>query len=287
MGPPPVTAPTVGRRVRAIALVHPVPSAINAILVATLALIAGGGAATAATLAIAMLGFQFSIGAINDIADADADRQLKPYKPIPAGRVGPGVAVVVGSLAALLGLLLAASFGPVVLLLGAAGWGCGMAYDLTLRKAGLGWLCYAAAFPLLLTWTWTAAADNLPPGWPFLLPVAALAGPALHLANSLVDAEGDDPATRPSLATRLGPHRARRTLAGLMAIVLVLAWITLATSAGIWWPALAGAVVATLIVVVGVALSWHDRASVREAGWLLQAVGLATLAAAWLATAAS
>ena len=98
-----------------------------------------------------------------------------------------------------------------------------------MRRVGLGWLCFAAALPLLLAWTWLAAAGTLPPGWPFLLPLAALAGPALHLANSLVDVGVDVRTGRPSLATRLGPRSAKVALAILMATILVLAWATLAS----------------------------------------------------------
>jgi 4-hydroxybenzoate polyprenyltransferase len=272
---------------RASPVVHPVPSTINAVLVAALALIAGGGPSTAAGLALAMLGFQFSIGAVNDIADVDADRQRQPGKPIPAGRIGIGAATGIAVAAGAVGLLLSAGFGVAVLLVGTAGYACGLAYDLFMRRIGLGWLCFAAAIPLLLVWTWLAAAGSLPPGWILLLPMAALAGPTLHLANSLVDVGADDPTTRPSLATRLGLRRARVTLTLLMGLVLALAWLTLASMAGIGTPAVIGALVATITAAAGVALSWRDEPKAMESGWLLQAIGLAAMAAAWLGSVAA
>ncbi len=55
----------------------------------------------------------------------------------------PLVAVCVG-----LGLSL--SLGPEVLLVGAAGYACGIGYDVWLRTRQLAWLAFAAAFPLLL-----------------------------------------------------------------------------------------------------------------------------------------
>jgi 4-hydroxybenzoate polyprenyltransferase len=265
-------------------VVHPVPSALNAVLVAILALIAGGGRSVAVGLAIAMLGFQFSIGALNDVADVEADRLWKPRKPIPAGLIPIKFASTFVVLGAVVGLSISASFGIVVLILGASGWVSGVAYDVVMRRLGLGWLCFAAAFPLMLAWTWLAAAGSLPPGWPFLLPLAALAGPAIHLANSLVDVDSDEGAGRPSLATQLGPRHARATLAILMAIILVLAWATLASIEAASSLALGAALVATATTVLGVALSWQDARGAREAGWLLQAVGLATMAAAWLAS---
>jgi 4-hydroxybenzoate polyprenyltransferase len=266
------------------AVVHPVPSTLNAVLVATLVLIAGGERSVAGVLALAMLGFQFSIGALNDVVDVEADRAWKPRKPIPGGLIPIESAVAIVVLGAIVGLGISASFGISVLILGAAGYACGVAYDLLMRRMGLGWLCFAVALPLLLAWTWLAAAGTLPPGWPVLLLLAALAGPALHLANSLVDVESDARSGRTSLATRLGPRSARVALAILMAIILVLTWATLASVATPSGLALAVAAVATATTALGVGLSWQESRRAREAGWLLQASGLAAVAAAWLAS---
>ena len=278
--------PRPGRRraLLALAVVHPVPSALNAVLVAVLALIAGGERSAAALLAIAMLGFQFSIGALNDLADVEADRRGKPRKPIPAGLVPLELAVGIVALGAIVGLGISTTFGLVVLTLGAVGYASGVAYDVGMRRLGLGWLCFAVALPVMLAWTWLAAAGTLPPGWPFLLPLAALAGPALHLAKSFVDLETDARADRSSLATQLGARRAKVALAVMMAMILVLAWATLSSSGAYAGIGLVAAIVATGLAVLGVALSWQDEPRLREAGWLLQAAGLATLAAAWLAS---
>ena len=153
------------RRLHALTVVHPVPSALNAVLVAVVALIAGGERSEAAQLAIAMLGFQFSIGALNDLADVDADRVVKPRKPIPAGLVPIELAVGIVIVGALVGLGISAGFGAVVLMLGALGYASGVAYDVGLRRLGLGWLCFAVAVPVMLAWTWLGAAGTLPPGW--------------------------------------------------------------------------------------------------------------------------
>ncbi len=275
------------RALRAFAIIHPVPSAINAALVASLAIIASGSMATAALLAAAMLGFQFSIGALNDLVDADTDRLAKPRKPIPAGlvtRQAAGVIIVLGAAA---GLIISATFGVAVLVLGMCGYACGVAYDVAMRARGLGWLCYALAFPLLIAWAWGAAAAGLPPGWPFLLPLAALAGPALHLANSLVDVSSDRSTGQSSLATRLGPGRARRTLAALMATILGIAWISLWSKPSVSTWVIDAVLVATAGITLGVGLSWQDGPRCREAGWLLQASSLSILAVAWLASMGS
>jgi 4-hydroxybenzoate polyprenyltransferase len=270
----------------ALAVVHPAPSALNAGLVAVLALIAGGAPPVAGALAVAMLGFQFSIGALNDVADAEADLRSKPRKPIPAGLITREAASAIAVVGAVVGLGISATFGVTVLTVGAAGYASGVAYDLAMRRLGLGWLCLAAALPLMLVWTWLAAAGTLPPAWPLLLPLAALAGPALHLANSLVDVDSDARAGRPSLATQLGADRSRVALAIQMAIILIFAWATLASVGSVSGLVPIAAVAGTIATTCGVALSWQEARRWREAGWLLQAVGLATMAAAWLAAVA-
>jgi geranylgeranylglycerol-phosphate geranylgeranyltransferase len=271
--------PAGGRTLAALAVVHPLPSAINAVLVLGLAMLAGGDVATAALLGLGMLGYQVSIGALNDVVDADLDRLGKPDAPIPRGlvstRLALGLAIAGGSL----GSLVSTGFGIPVLAAGSAGYACGLAYDLVMRWSRWAWTCFSAALPLLLAWTWLAVAGSLPPGWPLLLPMAALAGPALHLANGIVDLEADERVGRTSLASRLGIERARRTLAVLTALIYAVGGLALAVLAGAG--ATLAALGAALPAAVGVALSWQDGARARELGWLAQAVGLALLALVW------
>lgn len=266
---------------RAVRVVHPAPSFIVATAVAVLAAIGEASAAEVVTLAVAMLGFQFSIGALNDIADADADRLAAAHKPIPSGIVSTrGAAVIAGS-GALVGVGLSSSFGPVVVLLGVAGWGCGATYDLGLRRAGLGWLAFAAALPLLLAYTWTAT-GAFPAGWPALLLVAAVAGPMLHLANSLVDPQTDARTSRRTLATTLGHRRARITLSLLVLLVLGLAVLAIASQGPVAPARSAAFLLGAAIVLVGVALGWASTPRWREAGWLLLASGMIPIVAAWV-----
>jgi 1,4-dihydroxy-2-naphthoate octaprenyltransferase len=127
----------------------------------------------------------------------------------------------------------------------------------------------------------------LPPGWPLLLPIAAIAGPAIHLANSLVDVEADARTGSASLATRLGQPRAQRVLALSTAIIYVLAWASLVIVVPPPGVALAMAVMATLMAGFGVALSWQLGSRSREAGWLLQSGGLALMSLAWVTSVAA
>ena len=97
--------PRAKRALLALTVVHPVPSLLNAGLVATIALIAGAAGPVAASLAIAMLGFQFSIGALNDVADAESDRVRKPRKPVPAGIMPVELAILISVLGAVVGFV--------------------------------------------------------------------------------------------------------------------------------------------------------------------------------------
>jgi geranylgeranylglycerol-phosphate geranylgeranyltransferase len=266
-------------------VIHPLPSALNAALVVALAIVAGASLLEAGLLGLAMLGFQGSIGALNDVVDADRDRLTKPAKPIPAGVISGRGATVVAMAGAAVGLVISARFGLPVLILGAAGYGCGLLYDLVMRRRGQGWVCFAGAFPLLLAWTWMAVAGSLPPGWPLLLPLAALAGPTIHLANSLVDLDADEQAGVTSLATSLGEDRAPLVLTMLTASIHVLAWAILIWLADLPTAALAAATAGTLCAGLGVSLSWRPAMGARERGWLLQAIGIALLAVAWVAAA--
>ncbi|MCI0346388.1 MAG: UbiA family prenyltransferase, partial [Chloroflexi bacterium] len=110
---------------------------------------AGGGWGTAVRLGLAMLGFQLSIGAFNDLNDVAADTRSKPGKPIPSGaaRVADARLLTLGGLA--VGLALSWPSGPAVLAIALAGAACGYAYDAGLKRTSLSWLPLALALPLL------------------------------------------------------------------------------------------------------------------------------------------
>jgi 4-hydroxybenzoate polyprenyltransferase len=271
--------------VRAVALVHPFPSAVNAALVFALFLVAGGTPQGAVALGLGMLGLQFAIGAVNDLADAHADAAAKPWKPIPSGLVSRRAATGVALAGVLVALGAYAVNGPLAFTLALAMLGCGLAYDLGLKDAGLGWLCYAVAFPLLPLSTWLVAAGTLPPRAELLVPVAVLAGPTLQLANGLVDLERDRATGIRSLSLWLGRRDSIIALAALSAAVYGVAWISLLGS-GPPVAALAAVGLATASAGAGIVLSAAARPEVRERGWQLQVVGIALLGGGWLVAVA-
>jgi len=282
-GPRPADPPTAWRPVRALRLIHPFPSLLDALATAAFVALAGGAPLTAASLAAAMFCLQASIGSANDVADATADRLAKPTKPIPAGLVARRMAVGVACLAGLAGLVLAALHGPAVLLVALMGYGIGLAYDLRLKRTPWSWLAYALALPLVPAFAWLGAGAGLPPRFPILAALALLAGTGLAVANGLVDLEGDLATGTAGVAAALGRRRALGVLVASDAAVVVVAaataWSPGASSSPAWLVVAIGA----LVCVAGARLSASGPEWQRRLGWELQAVAIALVAVGWFA----
>jgi 4-hydroxybenzoate polyprenyltransferase len=249
--------------------------------VGAVALLAGATPGRAALLAAAMLLLQLGIGATNDWADAPEDARVKPGKPIAAGLVTRPAALVVAATAAAVGLLLAGLAGIAALVLAILGLGTGLAYDLRLKGSRWSWLPYALGIPTLLLFAWMGAGGRVTAAFLVVVPVAALAGTALAVANALADVERDAHAGVETVATTLGIVRARRVGAALQGLVLAVALGSAAALGG----ALAGIGLAGLggaLVLVGVGGGWDDRPEARRRAWELQAVGLGLVAAGWV-----
>ena len=264
-------------------LVHPFPSALDAAVTLALALLAGALVGRAVLLGASMLLIQFSIGTFNDLLDAPADAIVGRSKPLVDGRVTARIALRVGVVCGVAGLVLAAFAGPATALVACAGYGIGLAYDVRLKASPWSWLPYAAGIPLLPVFAWVGATGDLPGPILVLAGLGVLGGTSLAIANSLADAERDAASRTRTVATALGRDRAIRlggslglavgTVATTSAIALV-GWIP-----GTWVTA-AGA--ATL--VAGLALGFAGR---FQRAWEVQAIGLAILAAGWVASLAA
>jgi geranylgeranylglycerol-phosphate geranylgeranyltransferase len=265
-----------------IRLTHPFPSVLDGVVVGAVAVVAGGSPGTAARLAVAMTLLQLGIGTVNDVVDAPRDLGLKPGKPIAAGFVTSRSAIALAVLLFVLGLALAASGGAQTLGLAAVVMAIGLAYDLWLKGTVWSWLPFAVGIPLLPVFGWLGARGTLPPAFGLLIPMAILAGGALAVGNTLVDVERDRAAGLTSVAARLGPTRASHLATGLFLLVGAAALssaLVVGASAGA--AALVGVVAATPVA----ASVWSAGRPTgdRERAWQLEAVGLAALAASWVA----
>lgn len=267
-------------------LVHPFPSTLDALAVGAIALIAGADASVAARLAFGMLGLQFAIGAVNDLADASRDRLSRPHKPLPAGLVEPRQAKAVAVLTVALGLSSAASVGPAPLAVGIVGLADGLAYDLRLKGTVLSWLPFAAGVALLPVYSWMGATGGLRAAFWGILPMALLAGGVLAVANALADIERDRDAGAVSVATVLGRDRAIRANAAGLAFLQLTVVVSSAAS-GMVAAALATELAGVVLGLVGLRFSASPNEQVGRLGWEVQAIGIVALGAGWLAALGS
>jgi 4-hydroxybenzoate polyprenyltransferase len=249
---------------------------------------------TSARLAIAMLGLQISIGALNDLVDASRDASTKPGKPIPRGTATRTAALAISGDGLLLAVLLVLQSGPAALGVLAACAACGYAYDLRLSRTALSWLPLAVALPLVPVFAWVGATGAIPAALLPIVPAGILAGAGLALANGLADLERDRSVGAATAAVRLGFGRAwivqAALLAGAVAVVVASRPGLLTIGPG------AGAVVGSGVVVIGLGilalgmgLAAHGLgrgggAQRRERAWELEAIGIALVAAGWLAS---
>jgi 4-hydroxybenzoate polyprenyltransferase len=251
------------------------------VVVAAVALVAGADTTTALRLGLAMVALQVSIGALNDRHDALADAGRTPPKPIPVGLVSGGAAGVVVVVGAVVGLVLSAPSGLVLMALAVVVLGIGYAYDLVAKGTTWSWVPFAVGIPLLPVFGWLGTTGSLPSSFVVLVPAGVVAGTGLAIANARADMERDSAAGVRSVATRLGAARAWSIQAVLLLSVIVTALSTL-TQAGIDGPPLYVAVAAGLVVTAGIVIGRSDEARRRERGWEVEAVGVALLATAWL-----
>lgn len=247
-----------------------------------IALIAGADQATAVRLGLAMVSLQASIGALNDLVDAPIDAGRKPGKPIPAGLVPAAAARTVAAVGAGLGLLLTAPSGVPAVALAAGILAIGYGYDLRAKGTALSWLPFAVGIPLLPVFGWFGSAGRLPMEFALLLPAAFAAGAALAIANARGDIERDASGGVESVAIWLGSGRAWQVEAGLLVAVTVVAMATLWLR-GSAPTAIVATLAATSVIASGLVIGRRGSPQRRERAWELEAIGVAVLAAAWLA----
>jgi 4-hydroxybenzoate polyprenyltransferase len=278
----------VGRGARLaglIRLIHPFPSLLDGVATTAIALLAGADLPSAVRLGGAMVALQASIGALNDIVDAPADSGRKPGKPIPSGVVSPGLARAVVVVGATTGVVLAAASGPWLVATSILILAIGYGYDLWAKGTRWSWLPFAVGIPMLPVFAWLGAAGRLPGAFAILVPAAVVAGTALAIANARADLERDTSAGQASVVTWLGQETAWRLSVGLFGGVIAVAvgsrWFG-GASLGSLLPIVAAS------VLLAVGLFWASGSvtspAARERAWQIQAIGVALLAAAWLAS---
>ena len=262
-------------------LLHPGPSLlVTIVFVAVVALAAHAFPAPARLLQLigVMLPVQFTIGIVNDLADARADAASKPYKPLVRGAVRRDAGVVIAIALGVLGVALAFTVGLVTGIIVCAGLGAGLLYDLGLRRTVLSWLPWWIGFTALPLAAF-AAANRLTLALLLVVPLALLASLSLHCANALPDIDADRSTNQVSLPVRLGSRASRGLALGSLAAAAVVVGISsVGVSDGTRW-LLVGEALVTLLVVMSV------RARRTARPFPPMAAATALLAMTWLAAA--
>ena len=274
------------RLLRALRIIHPFPTLLNGVAVIGLAFVASWGAPDGSLLlrmVAMMLCAQSAIGIVNDICDGELDAAAKPWKPLASGAIAVRTAQAATFVLIAATVALAATLGVAGFVLAMAGLGAGLAYDVRLKRSLLSPVPYMVAIPVLPLWVW-ASLDRWEAALWWLLPLGALVGLSLHLANTAPDIEDDLRHGVRGFAHVIGSGRA--TALAWASFVLALAVSSvLAPFLGYNWayyaPTLAIGLGCVGVAVLAVGLH-RDRAASPIAFGAL-ALGSVALAVGWLA----
>ncbi len=187
-------------------LSHPVPVLFHAIAVTVFALVAAWPSFNWGVIALvvaAHVAMQLSIAVLNDYCDRRLDTLGKKHKSIPLGLVRPREALWFGLLMIVVMVLLLLPLNPLALLVSCLYLALGQGYNLGLKSTPLSGVVFALAIPLIPLYAFLGVGHVLPVIL-WLVPVAALLGIALNLANALADIEEDATNGARTLAVVLG-----------------------------------------------------------------------------------
>ncbi len=187
-------------------LSHPVPVLFHTIAVTVFVFVAAWPHFNWSIIALviaAHTAMQLSIAVLNDYCDRRLDTLGKKHKPIPLGLVYPREALLFGLLMIVVMVLLLLPLNPLALLVSCLYLALGQGYNLGFKSTPLSGVVFALAIPLIPLYAFLGVGHVLPVIL-WLVPVAALLGIALNLANALADIEEDAAHGARTLAVVLG-----------------------------------------------------------------------------------
>ncbi|GCE25862.1 hypothetical protein KDA_13460 [Dictyobacter alpinus] len=270
-------------------LCHPGPVLFHTLAVSIFALLAAWPHLVWGTLFLiiaAHLAMQCSIAVLNDYCDRELDSVSKRDKPLARGIVSPREALIFGWAWIVLMYLLLLPLNWLAILISTLYLLLGQSYNLGLKSTPWSGIVFAVAIPLIPVYAYVAV-GNMTPFIFCLIPVAALLGVALNLANSLPDIAEDAANHARTLAVVLGERRTRFIcpllilLAALLVACFALTNIVHVQSILLW---------ATLgLVIIGSGLIIFQSTSLNTPGggkrYFLLVVGTClVLASGWLAS---
>jgi 4-hydroxybenzoate polyprenyltransferase len=187
-------------------LCHPGPVAFHMFAVTGLVLLAGWPHIPwnmVILVLAAHLAMQLSIAVFNEYCDRERDALSKKNKPIVRGLVHPHEALWTALLLMFVMVLLLLPLNPLALLVSLLYLVCGQSYNLGLKATPLSGIVFALALPLIPVYAFVSV-EHCMPLVLWQIPVAAVLGVCIHLANSLPDIEEDRASQTHTLAVVLG-----------------------------------------------------------------------------------
>jgi 4-hydroxybenzoate polyprenyltransferase len=283
--------PSIPQRVGGlIRITHPAPVAMYMLLMVALAPIAALSAHHALTgaallrLVLAMGCAQAAIGILNDYCDRALDAVSKPEKPLVRGTAQPGEALALVVILTGLALLAAQQFGVAAVLILCAIMALGFAYDLRFKGTPISALLFALHFPLLPIFVW-ASLGVWQPFLPWILPLGAVLGIAMNIANSLPDLPDDSAAGVRGLPHVLGLRRDLALVWSIPIALSLLIWLLDLTGlvpALPLWLALATLVAVAATVMTMLLYRRKPDAATLKVNFYVQAFAAMAFAACWL-----
>ena len=146
---------------------------------------------------------QLSIGILNDYCDRRLDALGGKNKPIVLGLIRPHEALLAGLLMIAIMFVILLPLNLVALLAALGYLALGQIYNLGLKSTPLSGILFALAMPLLPLYAF-AGVGRIPSMVIWFIPIGAILGVALNLANSLPDIEEDAAGNAHTLAVTLG-----------------------------------------------------------------------------------
>ncbi len=150
---------------------------------------------------------QISIGCMNDYCDRNLDKLIKPWRPIPSGRISTRSAIIISIFSLLMAISIAASFGTLIFIAVLIGAGAGYAHNFIFKSTIFSWLPFMVGFLVHPLCIWIATGHDFTAEFAemliYLLPLIF----GIHIANQLPDFKEKDYGAE-GLIHRLRPRRA-------------------------------------------------------------------------------
>jgi 4-hydroxybenzoate polyprenyltransferase len=273
-------------------LSHPAPVLLHVLAVTAFALLAATPHFVWSTIVLvvaAHTAMQLSIAVLNDYCDRRRDTLSKKHKPIPFGLVRPQEALYTGILLMVLMIVLLLPLPPLALLISLLYLAFGQGYNLGLKSTPLSGIVFALAIPLIPVYAFVGVGRILPLVF-WLVPVAALLGVALNLANSLPDIQEDTLNHARTLAVVLGVRNTftfSSLLLFLSALLVGLLALTRLVPARLWILLPTLLIVCVLVGVLVCAFGPQKPLQTRKTYFYLVVFTCLLLAGGWLTSALS